>query len=235
MTTKRYWSMWICSVMMFLFAGTLSAQEQEHTHKFDNGFCTCGEYEPAVLDAMSATYLIGNAGQLYWFAELVNTATTPEGEEEAIVNAKLTTNIVVNKDVLVAGTLNTDCIETFKVWTPIGTGTTGSTVNFDGQGHTISGLYFNDTTKDNIGLFAACKGTVQKVGVTGSYLAGKDYVGGICGNSTGNITNCYSLSIVAGTNYCGGVCGRSAGTVSGCYNAGNVSGTNDFGAVCGLA
>ena len=44
--------------------------EREHT--YENGFCkACDAYEPAVLNSNNA-YEIGNAGQLYWFADKVN-------------------------------------------------------------------------------------------------------------------------------------------------------------------
>lgn len=46
-----------------------AAEETEHTeHSYDNGFCTsCQALQPAEQNA-EATYEIGNAGQLFWFA-----------------------------------------------------------------------------------------------------------------------------------------------------------------------
>ena len=44
-------------------------------HNYDNGFCVkCDAYEPAVLK--NGFYEIGNAGQLYWFAQQVNGGNT---------------------------------------------------------------------------------------------------------------------------------------------------------------
>ena len=61
-------------------------------------------------------YEIRNAGQLYWFAGLVN-GTLPEVKQNLLVNAVLKADIVINKNVLKSdGTLNDG---TFKEWTPI--------------------------------------------------------------------------------------------------------------------
>ena len=96
--------------------------------------------QPSGKGTADSPYQIGTAEELYWFAALVN------GELEGVsqntsANAVLTADITVNNDVLYSdGTLNEN-YSNFITWTPIGyfesyTGT------FDGQGHTISGLYF---------------------------------------------------------------------------------------------
>lgn len=76
------------------------------------------------------------------------------------------------------GALQSDLLE----WTPIGTITARFAGEFDGQGHTISGLYFNDTSKDYVGLFGYAQGAeIKNVGVVNSYFSGNNYVGGVCG------------------------------------------------------
>ena len=76
--------------------------EREHT--YENGFCkACDAYEPAVLNSNNA-YEIGNAGQLYWFADKVN----KESYKYVNVNVVLTADIVVNKNVLNDGELTKD-------------------------------------------------------------------------------------------------------------------------------
>ena len=52
---------------------------------------------------------------------------------------------------------------------------------FDGQGHTISGLYFNERSPSYIGLFGSNSGTIKNVGVVDSYFYGHYNVGGVCG------------------------------------------------------
>ncbi|MCQ2211117.1 MAG: hypothetical protein MJZ34_12575, partial [Paludibacteraceae bacterium] len=80
-------------------------------------------------------YQIKNADDLYWFAEHVSQS----GNDSSC--AILTTDIVVNANVLKKnGELNGDSSD-FKTWTPIGTLEQPFTGVFDGAGHTISGLY----------------------------------------------------------------------------------------------
>lgn len=75
-----------------------------------------------------------------------------------MINARLTDNINVNGDRKVLnndGSLNTNA--SFDAWTSISTEYKPFTGTFDGQNHTISGLYINGTT-GYVGLFG-CVGT----------------------------------------------------------------------------
>ena len=193
-----------------------------------------GNYADYGLSAdFDGYYVISTAAELYGFAELVNGGTTS-------ANAVLTANIEVNENVLKAdGTLNGT--PTYS-WTPIGTFSKKYTGTFDGNGHTISGLYFNNTTNsyypdggNNVGLIgSASSATIKNVGVIDSYLKGRDYVGGICGFN-GKITNCHNTGTVSGSKYVGGICG-SSGTQTNCYNTGTVSGSSsNVGGICGYA
>ena len=183
----------------------------------------------------NGVYQIGSAEELYGFAQLVNSRT------EQSASAVLTTDIVVNTGMLKDdGTLNSG---TFTDWTPIGNSSNQYTGKFDGQGHTISGLYFNDTDTENVGLFGWVDsgGEIKNVGVIDSYFNGNNYVGGVCGyNNSGKIIGCYNTGTVSGTGitsqYIGGVCGFNdfGGTITGCYNTGIVSGNNTVGGVCGF-
>lgn len=205
----------------------------------ENGFCACNEvYQPAELttdkydidgdDSKDAVYEISNAGQLYWFAGLVN-GTLSGVPQNTSANAVLTADIVVNKNVLKSdGTVNEG---TFKEWTPIGIYFYKSYGGiFDGQNHTISGLYFSQGDKMYLGLFGINAGKISNVGILDSYFCGKVSVGGVCGyNFEGTITNCYNAGSVSGTeNYVGGVSGdNSQGIITNCYNVGSVSGAEN--------
>ena len=206
----------------------------------ENGFCACNNaYQPAELTtdkydidgdgSKDAVYEISNAGQLYWFAGLVN-GTLSGVEQNASANAVLTVDIVVNKNVLKSdGTLNEG---TFKEWTPI-TGSSNSTYSgiFDGQNHTISGLYFNQEDSYDVGLFGRNNGKIANAGILDSYFYGTSKVGGVCGNNyTGTITNCYNTGSVSGLGTLGGVSGdnNDTGSITNCYNTGNVSGSSGF-------
>ena len=175
-------------------------------------------------------YQIGTAEELYGFAQLVNNGNTS-------ASAVLTADIVVNKDVLKADGNLADDTSGFTSWTPIGNNSNKYTGKFDGQGHTISGLYFNDADKSYVGLFGCLEsGEIKNVGVIDSYFNGTYWVGGVCGRNRGTITGCYNTGTVSGTgNQVGGVCGANDyDTITGCYNTGTVSGRDEVGGVCGL-
>ena len=178
-------------------------------------------------------YKIGTAAELYWFAAQVNGGTTD-------INAVLTENIVVNTGVLKSDGTLADDTSGFTSWTPIGNSSNQYIGTFDGQGHTVSGLYFNNTNAYNVGLFGYVssnetnKGSVSNVGVVDSYFNGYVRVGGVCGYNSGTITNCYSTAAVIGANQVGGVCGENYGVITDCYNIGTVSSLENAGGVCGM-
>ena len=148
-------------------------------------------------------------------------------------NAVLTANITVNKDVLNANGQPNGEGDAFRKWTPIGQSFTKAySGTFDGQGHTISGLWHWWST-DYIGLFGNNEGTIKNLGVVDSYLSGHENVGGVCGKNGGSLTNCYNTGPIYGVNYIGGVCGMNSGSLTNCYNTGNVRGNETVGGVCG--
>ncbi|CCZ54784.1 uncharacterized protein BN771_02132 [Clostridium sp. CAG:75] len=206
----------------------------------ENGFCACNNvYQPADLTTNKydidgdkindEVYEISNAGQLYWFAGLVN-GTLSGVPQNTSANAVLTKDIVVNENVLKPdGTLNEG---SFKEWAPIATSASPYTGIFEGQNHTISGLYFKQETSF-VGLFSVNSGKIANVGILDSYFYGQPYkgwqVGGVCGSNTakGAITNCYNTGIVRGSETVGGVCGSNYGTITNCSNKGNVGEDDD--------
>ena len=202
----------------------------------DNDNCThtnCNGYQPATDENNDGVYEIGNAGQLYWFAACVNGST--EGiQQNKSAKAVLTADITVNTGNVANcnGTKATGWTD----WTPIGNSNNQYTGTFDGQGHTISGLYLNTST-GYVGLFGTVGsgGSVSNVGVVDSYFKGTNNVSGVCGyNNGGTITNCYNTGNVSGSSCVGGVCGyNDGGTIENCYNTGTVSGSRLVGGVCG--
>ena len=240
------------------------------THTYKNGFCTddgCDAYEPAVLttgkydiDAngeitdSDEAYEIGNAGQLYWFAGLVNGTLTDGTAQNLKANAVLTADITVNEDLLAS--INTDDDgnvtngTSFHAWSPMGMADEKGKITgyykgiFDGNGHSISGVYVNRDEaaddvdmrfKGSIGLFGYHDGVIRNLGILDSYMRGNYYIGSICGyNNCGTIQNCYSTARVGGVLYIGGISGRiHHGIVENCYNAGNVCGNREIGGICG--
>lgn len=206
--------------------------KREHT--YENGFCkACDAYEPAVLNS-DHVYEIGNAGQLYWFADKVNK------EFYGNANAVLTADIVANKNVLNDGELTKD-VDGLRNWTPIKH--YGGT--FDGAQHTISGIYCYSDTIAEAGIFqlTTSSATVENIGVLDSYYCLKEGydVGGIVGYNSGIIRNCYNAGMVNSSynnvNYLGGICGvNEGGTITDCYNTGKVSNSvfgTRAGGICG--
>ncbi len=237
-------------------------------HVYENGFCTiCSAYEPAVLTTgkydidvngeitdSDEAYEIGNAGQLYWFAGLVNGTLTDGTAQNLKANAVLTADIIVNKDLLTSINTEEDGNVTngssFKAWRPMGMADENGEGYykgiFDGNGHSISGLYVNrDEAADDvhiwfkscIGLFGYYSGVTRNLSVLDSYMRGEDCIGGILGyNDGGTIQNCYSAATVCGDSYIGGICGRSRSNsiIENCYNAGYIYGaTRSIGGICG--
>ena len=237
-------------------------------HSFEKGFCTrCGDacpshimvnglclnecasvYEPAkeVNDKYDVNgdgytdqvYEISNAGQLYWFAGLVN-GTLANVQQNDRANAVLTADIVVNEKVLNDDySLNGDG-SNFRVWTPIGIGYADYSGVFDGKGHTISGLYYNNTSGAEYmgligGCWMACK--VRNVGIIDTYFHAKNGVGAIVGQFAGAIDNCYAQANLKGSQAGGltgvGIIFNSSGRpVRNSWFAGKVSGgaTNAIG------
>lgn len=190
-------------------------------------------------------YQIANAGNLYWFADYTRIYN--------YANAILTADIVLNDGTFATdGTFTaTGADEPSKPfpWICIGgvNGSYGGT--FDGNGHTISGMYVNDS----FGLFYDLSGSVVNLGIVNCYIRVYDYTGAICHWNKGTISNCYTTGILSGsfssgicdTNtdiystisncystctfvydsyfYGGGICGTNSGTISNCYTSDNTT------------
>lgn len=204
-------------------------------------------------DGAGTPYKIGTAEELYWFAGLVN-GTLPGVKKDLSANAILTDDIIVNTGVLDP---NKDLVSgnDFIEWIPIGKSSSDDdayTGTFDGNGHTISGLYFNKSNSWYVGLFGCigAEGKISNVGVSDSYFQSSNcpYIGGVCGSNSGELQNCSNSSTVIGKENeyrIGGVCGynerrynEKGGIIENSFNEGTVSGTGDYdvlniGGVCG--
>lgn len=190
-------------------------------------------------------YQITSEAELYWFAGLVN-GTLTDVTKNSSACAKLMNDITVNNNLLDRITYKTDDDGNltnevanggnFISWTPIGAANNGYQGTFDGNGKTISGLFFNDSQKSHVGLFDNIyMATIRNVGVVDSYFFGEHYVGGVCAFGVdGTITGSYNTGVVSGEGCVGGVCGTgSSVTITDSYNTGSVSGNDDVGGVFG--
>ena len=231
-------------------AGKTEQQSTDEAIVYQPAVETTDKYDIDDDGEKETVYEISNAGQLYWFAGLVN-GTLDGVEQNTLANAVLTANITVNENLLDSLQYDTEGNVSngsdFITWTPIadwmGNRTTQYSGTFDGNNKTVSGLYFNgDSTC--IGLFGSSEsdGNIKNVGVVDSYFKGNDHVGGVCGNNAGTITNCYNagnLTAIELGATIGGICGyNNGGTVTNCYNTGTVTATGtvaSVGGVCGCS
>lgn len=163
-------------------------------------------------------YQIGSGGELAWFAQEVNAG------RGAAYNAVLTKDIDLGDE----------------PWTPIGKNYSYAYKGtFDGQKHTVSGLFISGSASQNCGLFGYVeKGTVKDLTVKGTItLTGggsSSYgAGGIVGQlsgTEGSVRNCRSDVAITGGQNVGGIVGYvSSGystatkSITGCVNTGTVS------------
>ena len=143
----------------------------------NNEFKENGSYKAMDYNKETKEYEIRNAGQLYWFASCVN-----RGEKNIkSANIKLLNDIKVNLEEITKNSQNV------KKWIPIGSEESNFLGTFDGNGHSISGLYLNEPEGKNIGLFGYVgpEGSVSNVIIKNSYFCGRQYVGGIVGYNRG--------------------------------------------------
>jgi hypothetical protein len=120
-------------------------------------------------------------------------------------------------------------------WTPIGSGATPYfSGSYNGQGHTISGLYILRSVQFQ-GLFGKTSGaTIQNLGVTAVFVQAPSYIGGLIGACNfSTVSNCYSSGQTRAdgshTNTkLGGLIGivEGSSTVSNCYSTANVQTSN---------
>ncbi|MDE6155783.1 MAG: hypothetical protein K2F67_05025, partial [Eubacterium sp.] len=166
--------------------------------------------EPIFKDG---AYQISNGSELAWFADATKTNST--------INAALTGDIDLND----------------KEWSPIGQPVSGYVTEafsgtFDGQGHTVSGLYIN-TSSAFYGLFyCVYGGTVKNINVIGNITTTGNTAGGIVGKlQGGTIENCsFDGTVTASKNYVCGILGnivtnsKAASNIIACCNKGEITG-----------
>ena len=141
----------VCTV-----CGTEYLNPNNHEYEKNNGIC-CDTYQPAVDSNSDGYYEIGNAGQLFWFAQQVNV----EGNRE------------------IKGVLTADIDLENRPWTPIGeTGENNKNFRgvFDGQNHTIKGLYV-EGTQNGVGFFGEVRtGTVKNFRIYGNVVVNTEVI-----------------------------------------------------------
>ena len=115
---------------------------------------------------------------------------------------------------------------------------------FDGDGHTISGIYHTENDNNAEGKYNALFGCIDKNGVVknivfseNNHITSYNYVGSIASLNMGTIQNCTNYADITATNFAaGGICGfmvNGNGTVKDCHNYGNVTAMTYASGICG--
>ncbi len=169
--------------------------------------------KPAADGTAGNPYKIATANDLREFAKLVNAGKTDAWAE-------------LTDDIDLSGICSE---ESDTSWTPIGNEDHLYTGTFDGNGHTISGLYINSSTADDQGLFGYVSGSgkIENLSVSGS-VSGNNYVGGVVGLNRGSVEDCDFTGSVSGSYYVGGVVGENSGSVINCTNTDSVKGSGIY-------
>ena len=158
-------------------------------HSYDNGFCTkCGGYQPADYNESTGSYEIGNGGQMFWFAALVN----GDSEHTQIQEAKPDAHGVLVSDI----SLKNPADENYE-WKPIGE----FKGIFDGQNHKISDFSMTKVNDQSIGFFQnlmsdpnetdeAKKATLKNFTLNGTIVTTAEAAsaaGGVVGTTSGGV------------------------------------------------
>lgn len=202
-----------------------------------------GKVDTSWYDSKKKDFSIKNPDQLAGLAKLVNDGKSMEGK-----------TFTLESDI---------SLEKYPNWSPIGMWSEEKMPvfkgKFDGGNHTIYNLRIQSDSNE-IGLFGIAEGEIcnliiQDADVVGrgdvgilcglacvkkienctvsGRVRGQEYVGGMIGRGSGDITTCTANVTVKGVNSVGGIIGDGCGTISGCTSAGEVFGYDIAGGICG--
>lgn len=165
-------------------------------------------------EVSEGNYTVDNEKGLKNLAKLVN-------------NGAIDINITLTADITLTGE-----------WTPIGTESRPYTGTFDGGGNTITGLTVTGSN-EYAGLFGriGSGGTVKNVVLKDVQIESDNQygrIGGVAGNSDGDIENCSVSGSVSSRCTAGGVVGQQfGGSITLCGSSATVRGTGEVGGVAG--
>jgi hypothetical protein len=185
-------------------------------------------------------YVLSDAEDLYGFAVLVTKNNSFESKY-VVLDRNITVNANTPSTLEGWQAYLANSSNALKEWTPIGNGDSFSGT-FNGQGHTISGLYALGISE--VGLFGQTsdKATIKNLKLKNSYFSGKDQIGSIVGYAAGIFENIYSNAVLVaedtvtnGGRQCGGIIGRQnyTTTITKCWFAGTIDGDTYLGGIVG--
>ena len=123
-------------------------------------------------------------------------------------------------------------------WQPIGSDSSASTrynAVFDGDGHTISNLFINRSSTNDVGLFGSSSATsaIRNVGLESANVTANSYTGALIGSAFGAVDFAYSTGSVTGNSYVGGLVGYFEGQIQRTYSTASVTGRDYVGGLVG--
>lgn len=200
-------------------------------------------YDVDWYDKDKTEYTINTKDQLIGLAKIVNKETEMIDDDFNGKTIKLGKDIELNSSDLFTKDNNGNIIsasEEAEIWTPIGT-TNGISIKngfngiFDGDGHTISGIYTKG--KNYSSLFGAVGGTVKNLTVDGYIDSSGSGGSGIASVCTGTIENCINNAyVICISIYGGGIVGYlDGGTIRNCINNGIMAKINSGAGIAGYA
>ena len=196
---------------------------------------------PTKPELVDGCYHISNAEELYYAARYYL---------ENLSCIKLAADIVVNENVIKDGALNEADTANFAVWNHFSFSQFEGI--FDGQGHTISGLYVNDSTRYEVGLFSYVGGridddlknlVIKDVHLVDTYFRGGYHIGGLVGEIEDGINvtieHCSVDGVIKADGTAGGFVGgtdqlNDSLVVIDSYNSANVTAGYYVGGIIGI-
>ena len=187
-----------------------------------------------VSDWENGTSIDGaEANEAYSYDSNTKTITIYSGE-----GLKVAADVVNSGDTDINIILDNDIDLSDIDWTPIGDYYNRYTGTFDGGNYTITGLTVTGSN-EYAGLFGriGSGGTVKNVVLKDVQIESDNQygcVGGVAGNSDGNIENCSVSGSVSSRHTAGGVVGQQfGGSITLCGSSATVKGTGEVGGVAG--
>ena len=119
-------------------------------------------------------------------------------------------------------------------WLPIGDDDNRFTGTFDGQKHTITGLFIYRPSTNFVGTFGYIDGgEVHNIAVIDADVNGNSTIGGLVGYNYGKVSNSHVTGTVNGGSWVGGLVGSNRYIVDNSHSMGYVNGESQVGGLVG--
>jgi len=200
-----------------------------HQHKYDSyGFCMASDKTPMEAPLVDGWYEISNAGNLFWFAQQINSSTSGFALNS---KAKLVNDIKMGGENYIYPGIGSD-LRQFK-------GT------FDGQGYSISEFYMSSSA-NKLGLFGSIQGaTISDFSISGDIICKKDdqqFAASVVAYTDGTGAQSKISDVSSNVNIkcehlgtaIAGIVGRSFGTINRCRYYGKINAGQAYNGIGGI-